>query len=125
MEIENDPAVFDTQIILNNLMNDKALAVKIMKRFISNIPIQITALTGFIENKSVEEAERQAHTIKGAASNVGGKALQALAYKMEKAGKAGDLEAIQMDMPQLKKQFEILKNAMEPILMSWEGDETF
>jgi CheY-like chemotaxis protein/HPt (histidine-containing phosphotransfer) domain-containing protein len=124
MEIKDDPAVFDTQIILKNMMNDKELAVRIMKRFLSDIPRQITALEGFIENKSVEDAGRQAHTIKGAAANVGGKALQALAYKMEKSGKEEDLPAIQMDMPQLKTEFEMLKNAMEPIVMSWEGDET-
>ncbi len=43
---------------------------------------------------------------------------------MEQSGHAGDLEAVQNDMPQLKTRFEVLKEAIETVLISWEDDES-
>ena len=59
-----------------------------------------------------ERPDRQAHTIKGAAANVGGKALSAVAFEMEKAGKAGRLEEIAALMPEVERQFDLLKSSM-------------
>jgi CheY-like chemotaxis protein len=61
-------------------------------------------------------AERQAHTVKGAASNVGGEALRTVAFAMEKAGKTGDLEAVTAGLPELEAQFGRLKEAMSAFL---------
>ena len=58
-------------------------------------------------------AERQAHTIKGASANVGGECLRAVAFEMEKAAKAGNLEAVMARLPEMERQFARLKQAME------------
>jgi HPt (histidine-containing phosphotransfer) domain-containing protein len=60
-------------------------------------------------------AQRQSHTIKGASASVGGKALCAVAYEMEKAGKAGELDKVAGLMPDMENQFEMLKKAMTVI----------
>ena len=57
-------------------------------------------------------AGKQAHAIKGAAANAGGMALSAVAGKMEKAGKAGQLEEIAALMPELERQFDLLRTKM-------------
>jgi HPt (histidine-containing phosphotransfer) domain-containing protein len=53
------------------------------------------------------------HQIKGAAANVGGKALSAIALEMELAGKAGNIDIIQTNIDQLERRFNDLKLAME------------
>ena len=58
-------------------------------------------------------AGQQAHRIKGAAANLGGMALQAVAFSMERAGKGEDLEALRTLLPDLQKRFAELKDALE------------
>jgi HPt (histidine-containing phosphotransfer) domain-containing protein len=55
---------------------------------------------------------RLAHSIKGAAANVGGESLRAVALAIERAGQAGDLDAIIALEPDLQRKFEQLKEAM-------------
>jgi hypothetical protein len=43
---------------------------------------------------------------------VGGEALRALAFEMEKAGKAGDLGSVRAHMGDLEREFARLKEAM-------------
>ncbi len=57
--------------------------------------------------------ERQAHTIKGASSNVGGEALRAVAFEMEKAARAGELKSVTARLSELEMQFIRLKEAMD------------
>jgi HPt (histidine-containing phosphotransfer) domain-containing protein len=53
--------------------------------------------------------ERQAHSIKGAAANVGGERLRQTAKKIEKAADAEDLATVLACMPELEDRFEELK----------------
>ncbi len=94
------------------LMDDDDLARKIAEGFLEDIPRQIAALKGYLETGDVSGAERQAHTINGASANVGGEALRTVALEMEKAGKAGDLDAVKAHMAELEVQFDRLKQAM-------------
>jgi HPt (histidine-containing phosphotransfer) domain-containing protein len=85
----------------------------VVEGFLADIPRQIEALRGYLDAGDAPGAERQAHTIKGASANVGGECLRIVAFKMEKAGKAGDLDAVKTHMPELEVQFDALKEAME------------
>jgi CheY-like chemotaxis protein/HPt (histidine-containing phosphotransfer) domain-containing protein len=102
-------AVFDREGMLERLMGDEDLARMILDGFLQDIPRQIRALRDFLDVGNAPGAERQAHTIKGASANVGGEALRAVAYEMEKAGKAGDLAAVRARMADLEAQFDRLK----------------
>ena len=84
------------------MMDDEDLARTVAEGFLEDIPRQIEALRGYLEAGDAPGAERQAHTIKGAAANMGGEHLREVAFEMEKAGKAGDLE----------REFARLKEAM-------------
>jgi len=81
--------------------------------FLEDIPLQIKALKDYLGASDVTSAERLAHTIKGAAANLGGEALRAVAFEMEKSAKAGDLAAVSVRLPDLEKRFEQLKQSME------------
>jgi HPt (histidine-containing phosphotransfer) domain-containing protein len=99
--------------MLERLMGDEELAETIAQGFLADIPRQIEALRNYLEAGDAAGAERQAHTIKGASANVGGERLRALAFEMEKAGKAGDLESIKTRMDELAATFAELKQTMK------------
>ncbi len=112
--ITHDSApVFDRAAMLERLMGDEELAGTILDGFLEDIPRQIQALREFLDAGDVPGADRQAHTIKGAAANVGGEALRELASEMEMAAKAGDLAMVAARMTDLEKRFEQLKRAIQ------------
>jgi len=105
-------SVFDSSDFMHRLMNDKDLADAVTKDFLSDIPEQIGRLQQYIYDGDSRRAERQAHTIKGAAANVGGIALGQLAFELEEAGRTDDHGKAARLMPQLLQQFDALKQAM-------------
>ena len=110
---EQGPVVFDRIGFVERLMGDEDLAKEVIANFLEDIPKQMAGLKGFIDRGDAETAGAQAHKIKGTASNVGGEALRAVAFEMEKAGGRCDLDQLAAMMPQLEKEFERLKRAME------------
>ncbi|MCX5829216.1 MAG: response regulator, partial [Deltaproteobacteria bacterium] len=104
--------VFDKAGMMARLMDDEDLARTVVEGFLKDIPRQIGALKGYLEAGDAASAERQAHTIKGASANLSGEVLRAVAFEMEKAGKAGNLEAVTACLPELENQFALLKEAM-------------
>ena len=104
--------IFDRDGFLNRIMGDEDLARTIVDCFLGDMPGQITRLKTAIAAGDGGLAGQQAHRIKGAASNVGGMALQGIAKSMELAGKTGDLEALGSLMPRLEEQFEFLKESL-------------
>jgi PAS domain S-box-containing protein len=105
--------IFDRAGLMARLMDDEYLARVVVEGFLEDIPKQIAALKGYLETGDVASAERQAHTIKGASANVGGERLREAAFKMEKATKAGDLDAAARQMAELEAQFSRLNQVMK------------
>ena len=110
--IINTSLIFDRADMMSMLMDDEDLARTVGATFLDDIPRQIAALRDYLEAGDATGAERQAHTIKGASANVGGQALRAVAFEMEKAARAGDLSDTRGYMPELEAQFDRLKQAM-------------
>ena len=109
----DDTPLWDRAGMLARLMDDEDLVTTILEMFLTDIPQQIQALAGFLDAGDAPGVERQAHTIKGAAANVGGQRLQRAASNIETAGKAGDLSAARTRLPEMEAQFTELKNTME------------
>jgi len=109
---EPEVPVFDKAGMMSRLMDDEDLASTVIEAFLDDVPKQIEALRGYLETGDATFAERQAHTIKGASANLGGEALRAVAFEMEKAAKAGNLEYVKSHLPELENQFTRLKEAM-------------
>ena len=76
------------------LMDDEDLVHTVVEDFLEDIPKQIELL-------------------KGASAYLGGEALRAVAFEMEKAGKSGDIKAVTAKIPDLEMQFTRLKQAMK------------
>jgi len=105
--------IFDKAGLLSRLMNDEALAQEIIQTFLEDMPKQMNALNASLKAGDVSGAERQAHTIRGASANVGGEALRAAAFEMEKTAHASDLDATKGLMAALETALRRLKDAME------------
>ncbi len=104
--------VFDREGMMTRLGQDATLALTVSECFIGDIPRQILSLRSYLEAQDAASAERQAHAIKGASSNVGGEALRAVAFEVEKAGKERDFKLALSYLPELELQFSRLKDAL-------------
>jgi CheY-like chemotaxis protein/HPt (histidine-containing phosphotransfer) domain-containing protein len=104
--------VFDRDGLMNRVMNDWDLMKQVTECFILETPRQIAALREYLESGDVEGARRQAHALRGAAANVGGESLRAVATAMETAAKGGDLVTVKALLTDLQVQFEALREAM-------------
>jgi PAS domain S-box-containing protein len=111
--IEDASQAFDEDELLDRLAGDRDLAKAILGVFLADIPKQIARLKGFLDGRDVGAAGQQAHTIKGAAAGVSGVALTNVAFALEKAGKAGELESARSMLGQLQIEFERLKTILE------------
>jgi signal transduction histidine kinase/DNA-binding response OmpR family regulator/PAS domain-containing protein len=106
------PPVFDRQALSARLMGDADLVREIAAGFLKDMPKKLQSLKSLVDRSDARAAGRQAHAIRGAAANVGGMALSAVAGRMEEAGQAGGLEEIAALMPELKRQFSLLRTRM-------------
>ncbi|PKN85955.1 MAG: hypothetical protein CVU46_09465 [Chloroflexi bacterium HGW-Chloroflexi-8] len=111
--VSQDLEIWDIRGMLERMMGDKDLAKMIVEGFIGDMPKQIQSMKNYVENKDIVGCERQAHTIKGASANVGGRALSALASEMEILAKNGDIVGFESLLIEIEKKFEQLKIAME------------
>jgi len=120
-ELESRPAdgadggrkeVFCPAELLERLMGDQDLARSIIAGFLSDIPQQIARLKAYVQTGDAVAAQRQAHTIKGAAGNIGAPALLQAAYDVEELGRAGRLAEAVKGLPRLEIEFERLKEVL-------------
>jgi HPt (histidine-containing phosphotransfer) domain-containing protein len=98
--------------MLSRLMQDGELAHSVVEGFLRDIPRQIDSLRELLAAGDRPAAERKAHSIKGASANVGGEAMRAVAFEMEKEAEAGRLEAAAARLPRLEEEFHRLRRAM-------------
>ncbi len=104
--------VFDRAGFLRRMMNDEKLAREIVTIYLDDFPNQLDSLKNAVNLRDKDKIGRAAHLIKGSSANMGGDSVQSTAHKIEEANNNNDIDAIQRLMPQLEKQFEMLKDAL-------------
>ena len=104
--------VFDKEGLFSRLMNDNRLVNVVIENFLHDAPIRISTLETHLKSKNLSEAQKLIHSIKGIASTVGGEILRSIALEIEEAGKAGALDIMIQRMPDLKIQFDRLKEEL-------------
>ena len=98
--------VFDRAGLDDRLMGDERLIEETLAVFLDDTSDRIEVLKERVASGDASGAGEQAHAIKGAAASVGGEALRAVAFEMEKAGRKGDMEMLKAVLPRLEKGFE-------------------
>ena len=104
--------VFDRPALSDRVLGDEDAVTQIMAIFLEDIPRQLQSLKELLDRGDAALAGQQAHAIKGAAANVGGMAMSAVAGRMEKAGRTGRYEEVAVLLPELNRQFELLREKM-------------
>ncbi len=103
------PSIFDRDNLLERMMGDVETAEMIIEIFLDDIPMQLDALKQSMEAMDITTMKRVAHTIKGAAANVGGNALKETAAQIEQACSDNQIEFIHNHWAELASRVEELK----------------
>jgi signal transduction histidine kinase/DNA-binding response OmpR family regulator len=110
------PIVFDRLSLRARLMDDSALIRTVVDCFLSDLPRQLKALTGYLESGDKLGAERLAHSIKGAAANVSGEALREAAFETERSAAAGEMATCLAKLFAVDFEFARLRTALVAFL---------
>jgi two-component system sensor histidine kinase/response regulator len=104
--------IFDRQAFLERLLGDLDLLKEITAGFLEDMPKQIKKLQEYIGAGDVKATGGQAHSIKGAAANVGGMAFSASALAIETAAQSNSMEKVSILLPELERQFKLLRERL-------------
>ena len=109
---EKEKDVFDKADLFNRLMDDEDLAKEVIELFLDDIPPKLVAMKKAFNKSDAPLLRDLAHTVKGAAANIGAGAFRDCASRMEQAGKAGNLDKAASLLPQIDEQFKRLENVL-------------
>jgi CheY-like chemotaxis protein/HPt (histidine-containing phosphotransfer) domain-containing protein len=107
--------VFNQEDLLDRLMGDKDLARKVVTGFLNDVPQQLRTLKERLAAGDAGGAQRQAHTLKGAAAAVSAQALRRVCVEAQEASAAGDLSGVLALLPRLEEQFQLLKDTLKQL----------
>ena len=107
------PPDYDREGLMRRLGGDEDLAAEIHRAFLGDLPRQLRMLEDLVDRGEAAEAGLRAHTIKGAAANVGAEALREAAWEMEQAGRRGDGEALSSWLPEVRGRFLRFRERVE------------
>ena len=105
--------IWDREALRERLMGDEELAAELVQVALDDLPKQLRKLEGDVATEKISILERSAHTIKGAAANLGAESLSAVAESMERAAKQGDRQFLRDTIGKLTEEFEELRKLME------------
>ena len=106
-------AIFDRAGLMKRLAGNEMLAEKVVKEFLDDTPSQLWLLRKLLEDGDAPGARRQAHKLKGAASNLSAGTLREAAFQAEQAAMAGQLNQLAKLLPTMEGEFERVKVAMQ------------
>ncbi len=86
------PQVFNLRALRFRLSDDLDLEAVLVDRFRDDMPALVARLRDALDADDLDAASRHAHSIKGAAANIGGERLAAAASRMEEAANANHLD---------------------------------
>jgi DNA-binding response OmpR family regulator len=98
--------VFDRDDLLSRVMGNAPLAQRLIGRVLLDLPQQLLNLSQAVGRADCKAACMVAHSIKGAAANVGGLQLQNVARRMEALGQTASPEEFTKLLPGLTKEWE-------------------
>jgi HPt (histidine-containing phosphotransfer) domain-containing protein len=94
-------------------MGNENMAQRIVRGFVDDIPRQLGLLAQAVNHLDSSALRLAAHSIKGAASNVGGLEMEKIARTLEQIASAGDLATAASQLPELEASFERVRPVME------------
>ena len=103
-----DLPLFEEDALLGRLDGDVEACREILDCFLLDVPDRLAALKEAIERGDADRVQREAHTVKGSAANIGAPTLSRVAMAAETAAKEGKLG----DLPELVAALESAFDAL-------------
>jgi CheY-like chemotaxis protein/HPt (histidine-containing phosphotransfer) domain-containing protein len=110
---QDDGKVFDRPNLVERLDGDEEIIGEVIGIFLEDAPRRLQVLEDALQESDAALAQREAHTLKGAASNLSAPSLQEAARRVEQAAEAGDLSDATDHLAPLREAFEELKPVLE------------
>jgi HPt (histidine-containing phosphotransfer) domain-containing protein len=110
---DEDELCLDWQGALRKLEGDEELLIELSEMFLDQCPTLMAAVEDSIVKEEAAELRRAAHTLKGSAHVVGGRAVGAAALLLENIGRDTQLEAAAAALGVLKEKVSELKPALQ------------
>lgn len=108
-----DKTVFNRSDFMLRMANDEELARAVIKEFLNDMPGRIQELKYAIEKSDMATVTIQAHSIRGAASYIGGEYFMSAAGEVEQATQSNDWDTIINKTGTLEETFETLKKTLQ------------
>lgn len=97
---------FDKEALMERVDGDEELAKDLLDLFFEDVPGRITTIKKAQESGDMKTVTIEAHTIKGASSNIGADDIREAAFQVELAGKDENQETIPSLIQQLEEKFK-------------------
>lgn len=108
----DEKPVFDKADLMDRIDNDHLLAAELAELFITDVKVKLASLQAAIDNGIGSKIEKEAHSIKGAASNLSGQKVRHLAGSIETAGKYNDMKTVKAVMTELVPAIDAFIDAL-------------
>ena len=95
----------DWERALEEFMGKKEVLEKVAADFYCTVCGQLKVIRQALKDGESEVVRKQAHAIKGGAANLTADGLAAAAFRLEKIGRSGDLEAGVTGLADLESEF--------------------
>jgi PAS domain S-box-containing protein len=104
---------FDADALMSRLMDDRPLALAVLKGFFQDVPTQFLRLRERLDQEDKAGVRLQAHALKGASATVGALSLASHVQEMETAAAGGDLARCRALLPRLMRECQRFREAVE------------
>ena len=105
----SDP-IIDLEDVLRRIEGDKELLVELIEIFLEDCPPKLEQVKNFLDQKNVTMLQEVAHSVKGAAANIGAKKMWDTFKEIDAAAKNQDLEPIKALLPRGIQEYDEIKN---------------
>ena len=103
---------YERSALLERLGGDEELLREVLEAFVADAPRRLEALARGLEEWDAESVRYHAHTLKGAAINLGAEGLAEVAAKLEKLAERRDLEEGEGALGELREVFEAVREGV-------------
>ena len=106
---------------LRRVAGNEALYRKLLLDFHRDYAASIDRIRAAIGEDRLTDAERQVHTLKGVAGNIGAMDLHRAAQELDSALRLGDLEKAGALLPDVERELSVVINGLEPLARAGRG----
>ena len=123
VQVETEPAAnladldapLDIERAVDEFEGDRAFMLDVLAGFMDNVRDQIEIIRNSIKEGQADQVAREAHSIKGGASNITAMDLARAAAELEHLGKADDLARGPQALARLESEFLMLETFVEEL----------